>query len=36
MANEHKSRERVGAAVQPGWVTAPERGTINMLLGRAR
>jgi len=31
MANEHKSRERVGAAVQPGWVTAPERGTINML-----
>ena len=31
MADEHKSREHPGAGPQPEWVTAPERGTINML-----
>ena len=31
MADEHKSREHAGAGPQPEWVTAPERGTINML-----
>src|ERR1017187_9087599 len=31
MTDEDKSRERAGGGVHPGWVTAPERGTMNML-----
>jgi predicted LPLAT superfamily acyltransferase len=31
MADEHQSRQRADGGVRPGWVTAPERGSVSML-----